>query len=148
MTDQAEQDLDFVPSDEIVEREPAGAEDDAVHTQEPEEPWLLMTVEAEGFDAEQLDEAEADEIETDAAEAAEAPLDVEEAGAADEQEPDVEDILLGHYGMVSAEPDEEPAAEPTGTAEFVCRSCFLRRHAFQLADPARRICVDCAANGA
>ncbi len=47
----------------------------------------------------------------------------------------------------STEPEVEPARRPTGTTEFVCGSCFLRKPTSQLADPERSVCVDCAANG-
>jgi hypothetical protein len=155
MTDQAEQDIEFVPSDELVEPELAAAEDDAVRLRARDEPQGLMTVEAEDFDADRLDADEADELEVEAdeataaevAEAAEAEVAAEEE-VEDEHEEDLEEILQRHYGIVSAEPDEQPDRRLTGAAEFLCRSCFLRKPTSQLSDPERSICVDCAANDA
>lgn len=54
------------------------------------------------------------------------------------EELDSEDTALNALEGTAAMPAE---------AEFVCTSCFLRRHAAQLADPQRRICQDCAASG-
>ncbi len=148
MTDQAGQDIEFVPSDEIVEPEPADTEDDAVHPRKGEEPRVLMTVEAEDFDADQLSEDEAEELEVGADEAVESETEADEEAVEEEHEEDLEEILHRHYGIVSAEPDEVPTRRPTGEAEFVCRSCFLRKPVRQLADPTRGVCVDCAADGA
>jgi hypothetical protein len=149
MTDQAEQDIEFVPSDELVEPELADAEDDAVRLRAREEPRGLMTVEAEDFDADQLDANEADELEVEADEAtAEEEVAAEEEVQEEEHEEDLEEILQRHYGIVSAEPEQRPARRVTGAAEFLCRSCFLRKPTSQLSDPERSICVDCAANGA
>jgi hypothetical protein len=135
---QADQDIEFLPSDDN-EPDLAGAEDDAVHVRDWGEPRGLMIVDAEDFDADQLEAEEADELGAEAA---------AEPGATDEEieeenEEDLEEILLRHYGMVSAEPEGEPALQQTGAAEFVCRSCFLRKPSSQLADPERSICVDC-----
>jgi Domain of unknown function (DUF4193) len=145
MANGAEQDIEFVPSDELVEPEPADAEDAAVRPREAEEPMGLMTVEAEEFDAAELaqDVAEELEIEADEAVAAEA----ESAAREEEHEEDLEEILRRHYGIVSAEPEVEPTRHPTGATEFVCASCYLRKPTGQLADPERSICVDCAASG-
>ena len=148
MTDRAGQDIEFVPSDEIVEPEPADTEDDAVHPQEGEEPRVLMIVEAANFDVDQLSEDEADELEVEAVEAAESETEAPEEPVQEEHEEGVEEILHRHYGIVSAEPDEAPPRSPTGEADFVCRSCFLSKPTTQLADPTRDVCVDCAANGA
>jgi hypothetical protein len=115
---QADQDIEFLPSDDVVEPELAGAEDEAVHLREREEP------EDEAAEIAGETEASEDEVE-------------------DEHEEDVAEILRSHYGIVSAEPEEEPAWEPAGAAEFVCRSCFLRKPTSQLADPEQSICVDC-----
>jgi hypothetical protein len=140
MAQQADQDIEFVPSDDIVEPELAGAEDDAVHVRETEEPRGLMAVDADDFDADQLEEEEVEELE---AEAAESAAEAAQEAADEEHEEDLEEILRRHYGIVSAEPDEGPGGWPAG-AEFVCRVCFLRKPSAQLADPARSICVDCA----
>ena len=121
LRDQADQDIEFLPSDDVVEAELAGAEDDAVH------------VVGDGG-AEEL-EAEATEIAT--------GTDAFEEEIEEEHEEDVEEILRRHYGIVSAEPEEEPGWQPAGAAEFVCRSCFLRKPISQLADPERSMCVDC-----
>jgi hypothetical protein len=149
MANQTEQDIEFVPSDELVEPEPADAEEAAVRPREAEEPMGLMTVEAEEFDGAELaqDVAEQLEVEADEAVEAEAEAEANEEAVEEEHEEDVEEILRRHYGIVSAEPEAEPARRPTGVAEFVCVSCFLRKPTGQLADPARSICVDCATNG-
>lgn len=147
MTDQTEQDIEFVPSDELIEPGGAGTEEEAVQPREREEPRDLMTVEAEDFDANQLDQDVAEELEVEADEAAVAEPEAEEEGA-EEHEEDLEEILRRHYGIVSAEPELAPARRPTGTTEFVCGSCFLRKPTSQLAGHERSICVDCAANGA
>jgi hypothetical protein len=138
---QADQYIEFLPSDDNGP-ELAGAEDDAVHVREREEPRGLLIVDAEDFDADQLEEEEAEELEAEAAEVASEPEEIEEENEEDHEE-DLEDILRRHYGIVSAEPEEERAPQPTDDAEFVCRSCFLRKPSSQLADPRRSICVDC-----
>ena len=149
MANQTEQDIEFVPSDELVEPEPADAEEAAVQPREAEDPMGLMTVEAEEFDAADLapDVAEELEVEADEAVEAEAETEASEEAVEEEHDEDLEEIVRRHYGIVSAEPEVEPARRPTGVAEFVCASCFLRKPTGQLADPARSICVDCATNG-
>jgi hypothetical protein len=148
MPDQTEQDIEFVPSDELVEPELTDAEDEAVRLREREEPVGLMAVEAEDFDADQLEADVAEELEVEADEAAEVEAEAVEGEVEEEHEEDLEEILRRHYGIVSAEPDEVPARRAGGAAaEFVCRSCFLRKPTSQLADPERSLCVDCAANG-
>lgn len=149
MANRAEQDIEFVPSDELVEPEPADAEDAAVRPREADEPMGLMTVEAEEFDAAELAQDVAEELEVEADEAVEAEAETEatEEEVEEEHEEDLEEILRRHYGMVSAEPEVEPTRRPTGASEFVCASCYLRKPTCQLADPERSICVDCAANG-
>lgn len=156
MVDQDE-DIEFIPSDEIVETERPGAEEEAVHDQESEQPKELMMVEAEEFDAELLDETEADELEREAdeeAEEAEAEAEEEaEAGPEEEREEDLEEVVRRHFGLIEEEPEEEITREvgelrEPQTGEFVCQSCFLRKSISQLSDPERRICIDCAANSA
>jgi hypothetical protein len=44
-------------------------------------------------------------------------------------------------------PSEGGASAPTGRDEFVCRSCFLVRHAWQVADAAGMLCRDCLEAG-
>lgn len=146
MAEQTGQDIEFLPSDELIEPEIAASEDEAIHRREHDEPRSLMTVEAAYFDADQLDEDVADELEVEADEAAEAEAEAAEE-VAEEHEEDVEEILRRHYGIVSTEPEVEPARRPTGITEFVCGSCFLRKPTSQQAGPERSICVDCAANG-
>lgn len=148
MPERAEQDIEFVPSDELVEPEPVDPEDAAVRPREAGEPTELMTVEAEEFDAVDLAPDEADELEIEADEAAGTGAEPDAVTwEVQEHEEDLDEILRRHYGIESAEPEVEPGASPTG-AEFVCSSCFLRRPRRQLADPEREICVDCAATGA
>lgn len=148
VTEVAEDDIEFIPTDELVEAEPAGLEDDAVQVRDGEQPEQLMTLEDAGFEAEEFEEAQAEELEV---EADEAGAEAAEAEPHDEHEEDLEEIVRRHYGIVGEEPDEELAADEAtprglGPGEFVCRSCFLRKSASQMSDPARRICVDCAAN--
>lgn len=151
MTDQAEQDIEFVPSDELDEPDLADAEDAAVHVREAEEPRGLMTVEAEEFDAAELDEDVAEELEVEAQEAVPPEGDATENGVAEHEE-DLEEILQRHYGIVSVQPEAEreleaeAAPRPRSATEFVCPACFLRKPAWQLADPDRGVCVDCAAH--
>ena len=50
MSDQIEEDIEFIPSDDITEAEPVGPEDDALHIQEGEqsdEPTAGEAAEAE-----------------------------------------------------------------------------------------------------
>jgi hypothetical protein len=147
MQRQADQDIEFLPSDDVVEPELDGAEDEAVHVREREEPLALMIVDAEDFDADQLEDEEAEELQVETAEATAeteaTEAEIEEEDEEEEDEEDLEEILRRHYGIASAEPEEEPAPDPTDAAEFVCRSCFLRKPSSQLADPERNICVDC-----
>jgi hypothetical protein len=144
----AKDDIEFIPTDELVEVEPADPEDDAVHVRDGEQPQQLMTVEDEGFEAKELEEAQAEELEF---EADEAGVAVAETQPEDEPEEDLTEIVRRHYGIASEEPDEELGTDETtprrlGPGEFVCRSCFLRKSASQMSDPARRTCLDCAAN--
>ena len=141
-----EQDIEFLPSDEIDEPELTNAEDDAVHTRESDEPRGLMATDGEDFDADQLDEDEVDELEIEADEAAAAGG--SEDDLEEEHEEDLQEILSAHYGIVSAEPEEDLARRPTVAAEFVCRACFLRKPTTQLADAGHSLCVDCTADGA
>lgn len=164
MTDQ---DIEFIPTDDLVEDDETGGADEAVETTEmPEEPRQRMTVEDEDFEAEELDEAEAEEVELAVeeeeteAETTEAAGEAEEAEALEEaeeeeHEADLEEILRRHAGL--QEKPEETEAEEAEVApgqaevetapvrEFVCTGCFLRRPISQLADPTRGLCGDCAA---
>lgn len=149
MAERPEQDIEFLPSDELVEPEPVDPEDAAVHRREAEGPAELLAVEAEELDADELPPDEADELEVAADEAAGTDAGAEPEAVAwevEEHEEDLDEILRRHYGIESAEPEAEPSGGPTG-AEFVCSSCFLRKPVRQLADPERGICVDCAATG-
>ena len=167
MTDQ---DIEFLPSDDLVEDdEPGAADEAAVNAEVPDEPRQRMTVEEEEFEAEELDETEAEEIE--GANETETDLDVEEPLSAveaieraeeaeeDEREEDLEEIVRRHAGLEETpEEPEEPEADaeeppPDRVSEqfppvpqFVCAGCFLRLPTTQRADPARRLCVDCAAS--
>jgi hypothetical protein len=149
-------DFEFLPSDDIDEVETPAAEDDAVHVQRPDEARELLTVEAEDFDADGLDEDEADELGTADGERASA-----DAGAAsgapapegaDEHESDLQEVIRRQYGLMGDQPDDDlrpdDGLRQPGTGEFVCRSCFLRRPASQLADADGHTCVDCAAGDA
>lgn len=158
MVDQTDDDIEFIPSDETAEAEPDGAEQGAVHIEEREEPRGLMMVEADHVEAEQREEAEELELETAEAEApatgeAEGTTEAEDEEEADEEhEEDLEETLRRHYGIITEEPEEEPAGEEPrlrtpSAGEFVCRSCFLRKPASQLSDPARGLCADCVGNG-
>lgn len=127
MADQTTEDIEFIPSDEIAEAEPDDTEQGAVHIEEREEPRGLMIVEAEDFEAEQLEETEAQELELEEAEELEAEAAAAAAGEAEgeaeaeeeveeeveeEHEEDLEETLRRHYGIVSEEPEEAPAEEP------------------------------------
>ena len=158
--------FEFLPSDDIDEVETAAAEDDAVHVQRPDDARELLTVEAEDFDADGLDEDEADELEGESGEAdelegesGEAAVDAgdaaSEAAAPDrteEHEADLQEVIRRQYGLVGDQPDDDLLADdglrPPSTGEFVCRSCFLRRPTSQMADADRRTCVDCTAGDA
>lgn len=146
MARQAEQDIEFVPSDELVEPEPVDSEDAAVHVQEADELLGLVTVEVEAIDVTDLGQDVADELEVEAADAAAAEAEAVEDEAEEEHEDDVEEILRRHYGIESTEPEVEPTRRPSDAAEFVCTSCYLRKPTSQVADPESGICVDCAAN--
>ncbi|HET6950438.1 MAG TPA: hypothetical protein VFI47_08685 [Acidimicrobiales bacterium] len=146
MVDQDEG-IEFIPTDDIVEAEAAGAEEEAVHVEDADQPKERMSVEAEDFVAETLNEAEAEEREFDADEAAEAV----EAGAREDHEEDLEEVVRRHYGIVEEQPDEELTRDERdglrelGPDEFICQSCFMRRSASQLSDRAHGVSADCAA---
>jgi hypothetical protein len=168
VTDVTDQDIEFLPSDDLVEDdEPGGADEAAVNAEVPDEPRQRMTIEDEDFEADELDETEAEEIE--GVNETETDLDVEEPVSAieaieepgeaedDEREEDLEEIVRRHAGLEEApEEPEEPEAEMEDrppdrvseqvppVPEFVCAGCFLRLPTTQLADPARRLCADCA----
>lgn len=141
--------IEFIPTDDIVEAEAASAEEEAVHVEDADQPKERMSVEAEDFEAETLNEAEAEEREFDADEAAEAV----EAGAREDHEEDLEEVVRRHYGIVEEQPDDELARDERegvrdlGPGEFICRSCFMRRSASQQAEPGNGVCTDCAADG-
>jgi hypothetical protein len=146
VSDQIEEDIEFIPSDDIMEAEPVGPEDDALHVQEGEQSDEPTAGTAADFDDEQPDDAEGEQHGATDAESDGAPE------ADEEHEEDLAEVLRRHYGIVDDEPDEELArdeAEPRALTdgEFVCQICFLRKSSAQLTDPARHICVDCAANG-
>jgi len=156
-----DEDFEFLPSDDIDEVETAAAEDDAVHIQRPDDARELLTVEAEDFDADGLDEDEADELEGESGEAGpgetegdagEAASEAAAPDGAEEREADLQEIIRQQYGLVGDQPDDDLLADDglrrPSTGEFVCRSCFLRRPASQMADADRRTCVDCAAGDA
>jgi hypothetical protein len=63
------------------------------------------------------------------------------AGDADPARPEDDDGLDGRW---SSDGRTSAPAEPD---EFVCRCCFLVRHASQLADPAGRLCRECLGAG-
>jgi hypothetical protein len=101
-----------------------------------------------------------DEVEA-VAEGAAAAVPADEVDDDDEEEPDDEDVeasldvILKERLVVEDEiEDDEPtdaedrseASErvlPKQPDEFVCRSCFLVKHASQLADEKRGLCRDC-----
>jgi hypothetical protein len=147
VSDQIEEDIEFISSDDTTEAEPVGSEDDALHIQEGEQSDEPTANEAADFDDGQPDEAEGEQPGAEDAE-------VDRAPDADEQhEEDLTEVLRRHYGIVDDEPDEELArdeAEPRALAdgEFVCQICFLRKSSGQLTDPRRHICVDCGADEA
>jgi hypothetical protein len=93
-----------------------------------EQPNGLTTVEAEDFDAERLDEAEAEEPEIEADEAAEA----KGAGAEEDREADLEEALRRHFGILEEQPDEELTRDERRElrelepGEFICQSCFMQ----------------------
>jgi hypothetical protein len=128
--------IEFIPTDDIVEAEAASAEEEAVHVEDADQPKERMSVEAEDFEAETLNEAEA-----------------EEAGAREDHEEDLEEVVRRHYGIVEEQPDDELARDERegvrdlGPGEFICRSCFMRRSASQQAEPGNGVCTDCAADG-
>lgn len=132
-----DEDIEFLPTDDIGEaEEAASAEEDAVHVEDTDQAKELMRVEGDAFDSEALNEAEA-----------------EEAGAEEDHEEDLEEVVRRHFGIVEEQPDEELARDAReglrdlGPGEFICPSCFMRRSASQRSDAARGICTDCAANG-
>ena len=61
MSDQIEEDIEFIPSDDITEAEPVGPEDDALHIQEGEQSDEPTPDEAADFDDGQPDEAEGEQ---------------------------------------------------------------------------------------
>jgi hypothetical protein len=147
VSDQIEEAIEFIPSDDTTEAEPVGPEDDALHVQEGEQSDEPTAVEAGDFDAVQPDETEAEQLGADEPEADRAPE------ADEEHEADLTEVLRRHYGIVGDEPDEELARDEAAPralveGEFVCQICFLRKSSAQLTDPARHICADCAANEA
>jgi hypothetical protein len=127
MTDQ---DIEL-PTDDLVEDEPVGAEDEAVRADETDGVRERLIVEDEDFEADQLDEAEAEELELAANEEAEAgaaevaiePERLERLEADEEEEPeeereaDLEEILRRQYGLGEEEP--EPGDELEEAAGLV-----------------------------
>lgn len=148
--------FEFLPSDDVDEVETPAAEDDAVHVERPDDARELLTVEAEDFDADGLDEDEADELGEESGEpeddAAAVASEAAAPGGPEEREADLQEIIRRQYGLLGDQPDDDLRADdglrPPSTGEFVCRSCFLRRPVSQMADAGRRTCVDCAAGDA
>jgi hypothetical protein len=144
-SDQIEEGIEFIPSDDITDAEPVGPEDDALHIQEAEQSDEPTAGKAADFDDRQRDDAEGEQHGAKGAEANRA------AEADEEHQEDLTEVLRRHYGMVDDEPNEELArdqAEPRALAdgEFVCQT--LRKSSAQLTDPGRHICVDCGADKA
>jgi len=146
-SDQIEEGIEFIPSDDITDAEPVGPADDALHIQEGEQSDEPTAGKAANFDDRQPDDAEGEQHGAKDAEAARVPE------ADEEHQEDLTEVLRRHSGMVVDEPDEELArdeAEPRALAdgEFVCQICFLRKSSAQLTDPGRHICIDCGADEA
>lgn len=154
--DVRDEDIEFIPTDDLIEHdEPGGADEAAVSVEVPDQPRQRMTVEDEDFEADEMEEDEADEEPI--AEAARAvgeaeKIEVLEEAEEEEHESDLEEILRRHAGL-EEEPEETEAAAPDQRVvqtppvrEFVCAGCFLRRPISQLADPAGGLCADCAAS--
>ncbi len=90
---------------------------------------------------------------------------VEKSGEAEDEEEEEEpededveaslDVILKERLVVEDEPEDEEATDqedktegnervlPKQPDEFVCRSCFLVKHAGQLADKKKMLCRDC-----
>jgi Domain of unknown function (DUF4193) len=124
----------------------------------------VVTIEDDADDIVDLDEdeevADVEEILTPSPAAV-----VEKSGEGDEEEeedePDDEDVeasldvILKERLVVEDEPEDEEATDqedktegnervlPKQPDEFVCRSCFLVKHAGQLADKKKMLCRDC-----
>lgn len=111
MTDR---DIEFIPTDDAVEEEAEAAENDAVHVHDLDEPQELMNVEADNFEAERLDDDEAEELglEADEATAEEQELEAEEEAeeefATEEHEEALDEIVQRHYGLDVAHEEEQP----------------------------------------
>ncbi|HET6953730.1 MAG TPA: hypothetical protein VFI47_25370 [Acidimicrobiales bacterium] len=142
-----EEPIEFLPTEEDEEEDDApGPEELAVHVGDAE-PRQRMVVEEDGFDAddldaESLDEAEAEQADGDGdGDGADA-----EPGPRGEREDDVEDILLGHYGMEEKPRPEREDEElrPLAPGEFVCPDCRMRKATSQRSGPPGTTCVDCA----
>ena len=148
--------FEFLPSDDVDEVETPAAEDDAVHVQRPDDARELLTVEAEDFDADGLDEDEADELGEETGEpeddAGAVASEAAAPGGAEESEADLQEIIRRQYGLLGDQPDDDLRADDglrsPSTGALVRRSCFLPRPASQTADAGRRICADSAAGDA
>lgn len=146
-----DRDIEFIPTDELVEEESEDPEDEPAHAEDVEQLAGLEATQAEDVAAEEPEGAEADEL---AAEAVETPIDVEALEAEEEEhEEDLGEILRRHFGIEEEEEQDEFAlgeGEPRAgrPKEFLCRACFLLKPTSQLADAVQGICRDCAANRA
>jgi hypothetical protein len=146
-----DRDIEFIPTDELVEEEAADPEDEAADAEDVEQLAGLEATQAENSAAEEREEAEPDKL---AAEPVEAPIDIEAIEAEEEEhEDDLGEILRRHFG-IEEEEDQDEFALGEGELragrpkEFLCRACFLLKPTSQLADAAQSICRDCAANRA
>ena len=129
-----------VPEEPDEETAPEDLEDDALV-----DDALVVEVDAEGAKAptnvaeRPADEGDEDEEEEPDDEDVEASLDVilkerlvVEDEVEDDEPTDAEDRTEASERVLPKQPDE-----------FVCRSCFLVKHASQLADKKRGLCRDC-----
>lgn len=138
--------LEFLPTEELDEDVRPGPEDAAIHVEGAEEEPVAREGDETGdeADVEPGDEDLVDEVLDLAPEDEPVPATAPD----DEREEDVLRVVQRHMGRVGDDSDppfpRDDDLRPPADGEFVCRSCFLRRPPALRAAPGADLCLDCA----
>ncbi|HLT69183.1 MAG TPA: hypothetical protein VKZ72_03385 [Acidimicrobiales bacterium] len=143
MADTDDDELEFLPTEELDEDVRPGPEDAAIHVEdEPEASeggGTGVEADTDPGDDDRVDEA-LDLTPDDEA--------VPDTAPDDEREEDVLRVVQRHMGRLGDDSDppvtRDDELRPPVDGEFVCRSCFLRRPPALRVAPGTDLCVDCA----
>jgi len=149
-------DLDDVAAPDDIDDDAVVLE--AVDADEDLDDVIEDVIEDEDIDDGDDGDLSLDEVDTPALAIPARAEDAEDEDEEDEEDEDVEaslDVILKERLVVEDEPEDDEIVDtddrtegtdqvlPKQPGEFVCRSCFLVKHASQLADKKRMLCRDC-----